>query len=148
MQVRILKPNIFKTYPNFGLFIVRLGVGFSFVIYHGFPKIVGGEKEWQQLAAPLMNGIGISFLHTFWGFIAAFSEFFGGLSLIFGIFFRPMAFLLSLTMAGAVLHHMVVLNQEYAYAAHAAELFFIFLAFTFIGPGKYSFDAYAKGTFQ
>ena len=37
-------------YKNFGLLVIRVGLGIMF-IYHGFPKLAGGEKMWIQLGS-------------------------------------------------------------------------------------------------
>jgi putative oxidoreductase len=35
-------------YKNLGLLIIRVGLGVMF-IYHGYPKLMGGVKEWTEL---------------------------------------------------------------------------------------------------
>jgi len=72
---------------HLGLMIIRLGLGIAFMI-HGAPILMGGPEKWQVLGGA-MGYLGINFLPTFWGFMAAFSEFFGALFLILGLFFKP-----------------------------------------------------------
>ena len=72
---------------DLGLLIIRIGIGISFMI-HGYPKLVGGVETWKELGE-VMQMVGINFVPAFWGFMAAFAEFFGGLFLMLGLFFAP-----------------------------------------------------------
>ena len=57
-------------YKNFGLLIIRVGLGIMF-IYHGFPKLQGGVKTWEMLGHAtgicrysfLAGGMGIIMQH-------------------------------------------------------------------------------------
>src|SRR3989338_2190037 len=97
---------------NFGLLLLRVGLGLAFII-HGFPKIMGGVGQWTWLGNQ-MSQLGITFAPAFWGFMAAFSEFFGGILLVLGLGTRVAAFLMTSTMIVATLHHV---NQGDAYGA-------------------------------
>lgn len=125
-------------FRDLGLLILRFGIGFMFIIVHGGPKIIAGPERWERVGSA-MSSIGIDFLPTFWGFIASFTEFFGGIFLMLGLFFRPSLFFLTFTMFIATM-----LNFErhgtLAGAAHPLEVGLVFLALIFIGPGKYSLD--------
>ena len=81
------------TYNDLGLFLIRIGIGLSMMIFHGYPKIKGGPELWTNLGSD-MSVVGINFLPVFWGFMAGFSEFFCSILLIIGILFRPAAFYL------------------------------------------------------
>ncbi len=120
-----------------GLLILRVGLGVSFIM-HGSNKIFGGPEMWAQLGQA-MSLWGISIYPTFWGFMAAFAEFGGGILFILGFAFRPAAILLTITMAVATTMH-VTKGDPYSVWAHAAELGIVFLALIFIGPGKLSID--------
>lgn len=74
---------------DYGLLLLRVGVGLMFVTIHGFPKITGGMQNWTVLGKTFNRIIGISFIPVFWGFMAAIAEFGGGIFLIIGILFRP-----------------------------------------------------------
>jgi putative oxidoreductase len=74
-------------YKNFGLIIIRVGLGIMF-IYHGYPKLTGGEKAWTQLGGSIQY-LGIHFLPAAWGLLSAVVETIGGLLLILGFLFRP-----------------------------------------------------------
>ena len=123
-------------YKNLGILILRLGIGFMFVL-HGWPKFIGGPDKWIKLGEYGMNTIGINFIPSFWGFMAAFSEFFGGIHLILGLFTRFYSFLLLLTMFIAIITH---IPDGIIGASHAIESLIIFLSLFLMGGGKYSLD--------
>ncbi|MCH8904042.1 MAG: DoxX family protein [Bacteroidetes bacterium] len=127
----------FLLYKNTGLLLLRVGIG-SMFMYHGKDKMFGGPEEWEDLGKQ-MSYVGISFLPVFWGFMASFAEFFGGLLLIIGFYFRPACILLFLTMFVAAAFHLGR-GDGLGGASHAVEAGIVFLGLIFIGPGKYSFD--------
>src|SRR3989339_2123980 len=83
----------FKKNSDLGILVMRTVIGTSFVFLHGFSKISGGLESWRKIGMATAN-VGIHFSPAFWGFMAACSEFFGGICLILGLFFRPAAFLI------------------------------------------------------
>lgn len=123
-------------YKNTGLLITRVGLGIMF-LYHGYPKVLEGPKAWTEMGTATRY-IGIHFLPTFWGFMAACSETFGGFLLVIGLAFRPVCLLLLITLTVASLMHMATSNLDTA--SHAIEDAFIFAGLLFVGPGKYSVD--------
>ncbi len=125
----------FLTNRDFGLLFLRLGLGILFVI-HGYPKLMGGPSQWAFLGSQ-MGHLGINFLPTFWGFMAACTEFFGGVFLIVGLFHRLACFFLAFVMLVAMLFHFGK-GEGLMGASHALELMIVFLGFIFMGPGKYS----------
>lgn len=124
-------------YRDFGLLILRIGIG-SMFLWHGFPKLFEGPEKWERLGTA-MAGIGIKSIPVFWGFMAGFSEFFGGIGLILGLFFRPACILLTITMAVAAKTHFDK-GEGLMGASHAIEDGILFLSLIIIGPGKYSID--------
>jgi putative oxidoreductase len=124
-------------YRNFGLLIIRVGLGIMFV-YHGLPKLEGGPKMWEQIGLAMGN-VGIHFLPAFWGFMAAATEAVGGVLLILGLAFRPVCLLLVINLVIAALFHFHK-GDGWGGAAHAVEDAIMFAGLLFIGPGKYSVD--------
>ncbi len=124
-------------YKNFGLLIIRVGLGIMF-IYHGYPKLMGGPKEWTELGGS-MKYVGIHFLPVVWGFLAAVTELLGGFLLIIGLAFRPVCILLFINLVVAALTHFGG-GGSLGDAAHAIEDAVVFAGLVFIGPGKYSVD--------
>ncbi len=124
-------------YRNFGVLIIRVGLGIMF-IYHGVPKLAGGPENWEKLGGT-MKVVGISYAPAFWGFMAAVTETFGGLLLMIGLVFRPVCILLVINlMIAAVMHFSK--GDGLQGAAHAIEDAIMFLGLLFIGPGTYSVD--------
>ncbi len=125
---------------DLGLLIVRIVIGFSMAAFHGWGKISSPER-WAGIGER-MELFGISFLPGFWGFMAGFSEFGGSILLILGLFFRPATTLLALTMLVAMTYHLSLPadnpNSGLNGASHAMELFAVYVALWFMGPGKYS----------
>ncbi|MFC6997591.1 DoxX family protein [Rufibacter roseus] len=126
-------------YPhrNFGLLVLRIGIGFMFMV-HGWPKITGGAEKWEMVGSAMGN-LGIDFGHAFFGFMAAFSETIGGLFLMLGLMFRPTTLLLFITMVVAALRHYLG-GDGFGGYSHAVEAAILFLGLYFIGPGRFSLD--------
>ncbi len=124
-------------HKDVGLLILRIGLG-SMFIFHGAPKMFGGPETWEKVGLA-MGSLGIQFLPTFWGFMAALSEFIGGICIILGVFFRPACVLLTITMIVAAIRHLSG-GDGLRGASHAIEDGVVFLGLILIGPGKYSLD--------
>lgn len=120
-----------------GLLIIRIVIGAMFV-YHGWPKLIGGIEKWMQLGRA-MGYFGINFFPTFWGFMAAFSEFFGGVAFIIGLGTRVASGLLAVTMFVAMCFHFGK-GDGLAGAGHALELLSVCIAFVIMGAGTLSID--------
>lgn len=125
-------------YKNTGLLVLRIGLGLSFLLIHGYPKLVGGPENWKLIGSAMGN-VGVNFYPVFWGFMAGFVEAVGGLFLLLGLFYRPTCILLAFTMFMAVLFHLEA-GDGLSGASHALKMGIVFLGLLFIGPGKYSVD--------
>jgi putative oxidoreductase len=123
---------------DYGLLIIRVGVGALFMV-HGWPKITGGMEMWAGLGGA-MGVLGIGFAPSLWGFLAAASEFGGGLLLMLGLLARPATFFLLFTMLVASLMH-ITGGDGFATFSHPLKLVFVFAGLLLAGPGKYSIDA-------
>ncbi|MBC8082729.1 MAG: DoxX family protein [Hymenobacter sp.] len=128
--------NHYRTH-DFGLLLIRVGIGVMFTI-HGYPKLVGGPEKWAELGG-VMKLVGIDFAPAVWGFLAAVTEAVGGQLLALGLFFRVVCGLLVATMAVATLMH-VVSGDGFDGYSHALEAGLLFLGLAFAGPGRYSLD--------
>lgn len=124
-------------FRNFGLLILRIGIGIMFML-HGWPKLIGGPDKWEQVGQT-MGLIGIEYFPVFWGFMAAFTEVVGGLLFALGFLFKPVCILLLITMIMATLRHYMG-GDAFGGYSHAAEAAILFFSLIFIGPGKYSLD--------
>ena len=121
---------------DIALLILRVGMGIMF-IQHGYPKMMGGVEKWTGLGQYAMGSIGIDFLPAFWGFMAAFSEFVGGIMVVLGLYIRYFTFLLFITMAIAATTHLLA-GDGIMGASHAIESAVVFLCLFFSGAGNYS----------
>lgn len=124
-------------YRNFGLLIMRVGLGVMF-IYHGYPMLGGGPKEWYEVGTSARY-VGIHFWPTVWGLLCAATETFGGFLLIIGLAFRPVCLLLLITLIVAAAMHFGK-GEGLDGAAHAIEDAVVFAGLLFVGPGRNSID--------
>lgn len=131
-----MKLKFLGKFRELGLLVLRLGVGTSFVV-HGSGKMFHPEM-WPTLGAAMVPW-GVNFAPTFWGFMAAFAEFGGGILFMLGFMFRPAALMMAFTMAVALSFHMAKGDGFNVYS-HAMELGFVFLGMAFVGPGRISLD--------
>lgn len=127
----------FDKHRDKGLLILRVGIGIMFMC-HGFPKLTAGPVVWTKLGGALL-AMGVNFVPGFMGFIAAISEFGGGLLLTLGLLTRPACFFLLSTMIVATLMH-VKSGEPFTTYSHALEAAILFFSLLFIGPGKISLD--------
>ncbi|MDD5565280.1 MAG: DoxX family protein [Candidatus Omnitrophica bacterium] len=126
--------NAGRSERDIGLLILRVGIGVMFM-YHGFPKIIGGYAQWHELGKA-MAIFGVTLVPSFWGFVSAFAEFFGGVFLVLGIFMRPFAALMAINMAVASSMHLSKGDGLFI-ASHAIEMAVVFAGLVFLGPGKF-----------
>ena len=116
---------------DFGLLVLRLGFGLG-IAYHGYGKVFGG---WMEKFISGVAEMGFP-APVFFAWAAALSEFAGGLLIAAGIFTRPAAYFVAVTMIVA------------AFGRHGADPFekkelalaFLFasLALALTGPGRFS----------
>jgi len=124
-------------YTNFGLLVLRIGIGIMF-IFHGLPKIKGGPEKWELIGSAMLE-VGLDFYPIAWGLLAALTEVGGGILLIAGLLFKPVCFSLILLLAVAANLHFAQ-NQGLAGASHAIELGIVLFSLLIMGPGKFSID--------
>ena len=122
---------------NKGLLLLRVGIGIMFMC-HGLPKLIAGPAAWTKLGGATA-AIGVHFAPTFMGFMAAISEFGGGLLLVLGLFTRPACLFLFSTMIVATMMH-IQKGDPFGKYSHALEAGILFFSLFFIGPGKVSLD--------
>ena len=131
-----------KNRLDIALLIIRLGIGFLFIL-HGYPKMMGGIEKWAGLGSYGMGSLGIHFFPVFWGFMAAFSEFVGGIMVLLGLYIRYFSVLLIITMLVATCSHLVG-GDGIMGASHAIESAVVFTCLFILGPGKYTVNINLK----
>jgi putative oxidoreductase len=126
-------------YRDAGLFLLRVGIGICFMA-HGWPKI-SNPAMWEGLGGAI-GALGFtppSALAKAMGFMAALSEFGGGICLILGFLFRPACILMAGTMTVAFMMHLKK-GDGFNQYSHALESLILFVSLVFIGPGKISIE--------
>jgi len=121
-----------------GILLLRVGLGIMFV-GHGYPKLAGGPDTWQ-VYGEAMRHVGIPAAPLLWGFLAGLAELGGGILFGLGLLFRPACLVLAVTMLIATVNHLAQ-GDGFIPASHPVEAGLVFLAFLFIGPGRWSLDA-------
>jgi putative oxidoreductase len=95
-----------------------------------------------------MRYLGITFAPTVWGFLAAVSEFFGGMALAAGGLLRPAAFFLVCTMTVATVQHFGRGDGYAGGAFHSIEMGVACLSLLLMGPGRFSLGEVAKAALR
>ncbi|MDF2572207.1 MAG: DoxX [Sporomusa sp.] len=126
---------------DIGILVLRVGIGLMFV-FHGWPKISGGVETWTKLGMAMQH-LGLGFAPVFWGFMAAVTEFFGGMLIAAGLLTRLAAMALTFNMFVAVVLKFST-GAGLAGASQALEVGIVFLSLIFIGPGRYSVDGHCQ----
>ena len=125
-----------SNYHSLGLLLLRIIGGLMMVYNHGWSKITADPEKWNRLGHALTDLIGLEFLSTFFGFMAAFSESVCALLIIIGLFTRPASILLFFTMFVAMMNH--IIDNEMPELAIMYCLLSLVLIVS--GPGNYSLD--------
>lgn len=126
-----------------GWFVLRVGIGMMFMVF-GWSKITGGPDKWKGLGGAMQSAFGIGFAPVFWGFMAAFAEFFGGLALLLGLLVRPFAILMAFTMITAVAS-LAMGGKGFGAYAHALDMAIVFVAMVIGGGGCCTLGARLRG---
>ena len=137
LKIKRWLSSSYGTY-QFWYAVLRIIVGLFIAFGHGLGKMTGGSEKWLVIGSLGLKSIGVESFHTFFGFMASFSELAGGFLLAIGLLVKPSAILLAITMAFAVLFHIQSGNPRVEFAAIYG---IIFLYFGLTGPGRFSIDS-------
>ena len=124
-------------YRDLGLLFLRVGIG-TMMVLHGWPKLAGGIQQWEKLGKA-MSLVGISFCPGFWGFSSAMVETVGGVLIVLGFCFRPVAILMTFNFIVATVF-LYKTTAQFIEWSRPAETMILFFSLIFIGAGKYSID--------
>jgi putative oxidoreductase len=126
---------------DFGLLLIRLGIGASMFLLHGYDKITGGPERWEGTGGAMAN-LGITFAPIAWGFLAAFAESVGSILIVLGPLFRAATLMLAFNMFVATLMHMNLPVDNPASGLAGAEKAMVYmvayLGLFFTGPGRFA----------
>ena len=129
--------SIIASKKDIGLLVFRILIGIAF-IWHGVPKLLSGPEGWTALGS-MMGALGIHIFPTFFGLLSGLAETFGGIFILLGLFYRPMALFL-------VGNLMMATSIEFASGAPLLQVSrpfeegVFYLGVVFAGPGRYSLD--------
>ena len=129
--------------PDFGLLILRVGIGGMFLL-HGYPKLAGGTEKWESLAQYGLPFLPEGNICVFFGLAAALAEFFGGLLLILGGYHRIACGAIATTMVVAFNAKLAAVSDVSSFAKDAGwplELLIVSIALFFAGPGRFRLGA-------
>ncbi len=126
---------------DFGLLLIRLGLGASMFFFHGYDKITGGPERWEGTGGAMAH-LGITFAPVVWGFLAAFAESVGSILIVLGPLFRVATLMLAFNMFVATLMHMNLPTDNPASGLAGAEkaivYMIVYLGLYFTGPGRFA----------
>jgi len=125
-----------------GLLVLRIGIGGIFIL-HGYLKLSGGPAAWNGIGQ-VMGIFGITWAPKFWGFMAAISEFGGGICLALGLFFQIACVFITLTMLVALSLH-ISQGAPYATVSHPLKILVVMGSLLITGAGRYSLADMLKG---
>ncbi len=137
LQYLLAPASLTLTY--YAITLIRIGIGIL-TIGHGIPKIMGGIPMWRELGM-YVAPIGIHFLPVMWGFLAAITEFFGGIMLVAGFGTRIASAALVFMMWVAFMWH-INHGDPYNIYSFPLSLLIVYGAFLLIGGGPFSVDGY------
>jgi putative oxidoreductase len=115
------------------LLVMRLVLG-AVIVVHGYHKVFGGLHHHAQVVASLG-------LPGWMGYLSSFTEFFGGILVLLGLFTRAAAFAICINMSVAIwkvhFHNGLTGNGGYEFPLALAALAF---ALIFLGGGPIAID--------
>lgn len=133
---RLFQVAAYPSCASFGLLVLRLIAGVAFIM-HGWGKIQT-PFSWMPPEAPVPG---------FFQFLAALSEFGGGIAWILGLLTPLFSFGLACTMAVAVFMHAVVMGDPFVATGPgmssfepALVYFGVAILLLLAGPGKFALD--------
>jgi len=128
-------PKCCSSTRDIGLLVLRVGVAILFIM-HGYGKLFG-HAPGMEMFTGMVTGMGFP-LPTAFAYLAALSEFVGGIALLLGVFTCTAGTLTAITMFVAfAFAHKFDLNAGGA----AFSLLVSSIALALLGPGKYSVKA-------
>jgi putative oxidoreductase len=119
---------------NFGLLIMRLGLAAALLI-HSLPKLLGGSHAWQGLGT-MLGFINVGVSASILGFTILLIEALGGVSLLFGYFFRIACIILFILFGLYSFNYFSISYQTLM--LWSIGIAAVFLGLFFIGPGRYA----------
>jgi putative oxidoreductase len=128
-------------HPDFGLLVIRAGVGIVLALA-GYNKFMGGEQVLHAIGANIKYiglDVGTQNISTmFFGVLAAGAELAGGLGILAGILFRTSAGFLIVTMLVATLMMLDTSGGDLTQFGYPMVMCLVLVGLLFTGPGRLS----------
>jgi putative oxidoreductase len=119
---------------NFGLLIMRLGLA-AVLLIHSLPKLFAGSPSWQSVGTTLAF-INVGVPAAILGFSMLLLEALGGVSLMFGYFFRIACIILFVIFGLYFFNYFSIGYQTLM--LWSAGLAAVFFGLIYVGPGRYT----------
>ena len=119
---------------TFGLLIIRVGLT-AVLLIHCLPPLFAGAGAWQRIGTPLAF-INIGLPPTLLGLVVLLLEALGGISLVFGYFFRIACVILSVLFGLYFFNYFRI--GYHTLMLWSLGLATVFLGLLYTGPGRYS----------
>ncbi|MDX9858472.1 MAG: DoxX family protein [candidate division Zixibacteria bacterium] len=134
MKNLLFRTGLVSPAADWGLLLLRLGVGLLMIIGHGYGKVGRVLAGNMQFGDPLGLGPGTSLV------LAAFAEFVCSLAVILGLMTRAAVIPLIVTMSTAAL----IVHADDPFGKQELPLLFLsaYVLLLLTGPGKLSLDAF------
>jgi len=124
---------------------IRISIGIIFLIF-GYGKLTSGTEHLAGIGSAI--GIfGITHGYLFWGYMAALTEFCGGLAFIFGFLTRLACLPLMWLLIVALSFH-INKGDTFSTWGFACTCLCVMIGFAIAGSGKYSIDYFIHSTTQ
>jgi len=127
------------TLQQIGFTCIRISFGVIFVIF-GYNKLLSGTANLTQLGSA-MGLFGITWGYLFWGYMAAFTELFGGVAFVLGFCTRIASLPLAWLLIVAIRLH-VQKDDPFTKWSFACMCLCIVISYLIAGSGVYSVDHY------
>ena len=122
---------------SLGLLILRVGISFSMIYLHGYPKLINFSEFSNEFADPLGVGNTVSLG------LVLFAEFFCSLFLMFGLLTRLSCIPLIITMIVAT--WIINGGKDFIFQEKSFIYLIIYISLLINGGGKYSIDYLIQG---
>jgi putative oxidoreductase len=137
LLLRITQHN--SSSHELGHTFIRISIGVVFLIF-GYGKLTSETENLTSIGSA-MAAFGITYGPLYWGYLAALTEFCGGLALIFGFLARLACIPLIWLLIVALTFH-IKKGDAFTSWGFAFTCLCIMIGFSIAGSGTYSLDYY------
>jgi putative oxidoreductase len=140
-QTLLLFVHTDQTLQSIGITFLRISFGVVFTIF-GYKKLMSSSSNLTQVGSAI-GYFGIMWGHLWWGYLAALTEFFGGISYFLGFYTRLSSLPLIVLLIVAIQFHMSS-GDNFTKWGFPLTCLCIVICFFIAGSGQYSLDNYIE----